>query len=122
VLDQEAYPTGTSDFSSALMESPGQGAQVIMPIFDMAQSGIWSNSGNHERTPPDGGFHLPRWQATGCLENLRRQDRRAINCVLRDRACALPATKLPKSVSFFKQIQELSAGNCRPATAPAPRL
>jgi len=40
VLGMEAYPTGTSDFSSALMKARTNGAQVIMPIFDMPQSGI----------------------------------------------------------------------------------
>jgi branched-chain amino acid transport system substrate-binding protein len=40
VLGMEAYPTGTSDFSSALMKARAKGAQVIMPIFDMPQSGI----------------------------------------------------------------------------------
>ena len=40
VLGMEAYPTGTSDFSSALMKARTNGAQVIMPVFDMPQSGI----------------------------------------------------------------------------------
>jgi branched-chain amino acid transport system substrate-binding protein len=40
VLGVEAYPTGTSDFSSGLMKARAKGAQVIMPIFDMPQSGI----------------------------------------------------------------------------------
>jgi len=40
VLGMEAYPTGSSDFSSALMKARAKGAQVIMPIFDMPQSGI----------------------------------------------------------------------------------
>ena len=39
VIGIEAYPTGTSDFSSALMKVGAKGAQVIMPIFDMPQSG-----------------------------------------------------------------------------------
>ncbi len=39
VLGVEAYPTGTSDFSSALMKVRAKGAQIIMPIFDMPQSG-----------------------------------------------------------------------------------
>jgi branched-chain amino acid transport system substrate-binding protein len=40
VLGMEAYPTGSSDFSSALMKARAKGAQVILPIFDMPQSGI----------------------------------------------------------------------------------
>ena len=40
VLGMEAYPTGSTDFSSALMKARAKGAEVILPIFDMPQSGI----------------------------------------------------------------------------------
>jgi len=40
VLGVEAYPTGSSDFSAGLVKAKTKGAQVIMPIFDMEQSGI----------------------------------------------------------------------------------
>ena len=36
----EAYPTGASDFAAGLMKAKTHGAQVILPIFDMPQSGI----------------------------------------------------------------------------------
>ncbi len=36
----EVYPTGSSDFSSALSKARIKGAQVILPVFDMPQSGI----------------------------------------------------------------------------------
>ena len=40
IVGTEAYPTGASDFSSGLMRAKVKGADVIMPVFDMAQSGI----------------------------------------------------------------------------------
>jgi branched-chain amino acid transport system substrate-binding protein len=40
IVGTEAYPTGSSDFSSGLMKAKVKGAHVIMPVFDMAQSGI----------------------------------------------------------------------------------
>jgi branched-chain amino acid transport system substrate-binding protein len=40
VLGTEAYPTGSSDFAAGLSKAKAKGAQVIMPIFDMPQSGI----------------------------------------------------------------------------------
>jgi branched-chain amino acid transport system substrate-binding protein len=40
VLGTEAYPTGSSDFSAGLVKAKTKGAQVILPIFDMPQSGI----------------------------------------------------------------------------------
>ncbi|MBI5251717.1 MAG: ABC transporter substrate-binding protein, partial [Desulfomonile tiedjei] len=39
-LGAEVYPTGSSDFSAGLIKAKTKGAQVIIPIFDMAQSGI----------------------------------------------------------------------------------
>ena len=39
-LGSEAYPTGSSDFAAGLVKAQSGGAQVIMPVFDMPQSGI----------------------------------------------------------------------------------
>ena len=39
-VGSEKYPTGASDFSAGLIKARTQGAQVILPIFDMPQSGI----------------------------------------------------------------------------------
>ena len=40
VLGFEKYPTGASDFSSALMKAKSGGAQLILVVFDMPTSGI----------------------------------------------------------------------------------
>lgn len=40
VVGHETFPTGASDFAPALMKAKMAGAQVIMPVFDMPQSGI----------------------------------------------------------------------------------
>jgi branched-chain amino acid transport system substrate-binding protein len=39
-LGTEVYPTGASDFSAGLVKAKTKGAQVILPVFDMPQSGI----------------------------------------------------------------------------------
>jgi branched-chain amino acid transport system substrate-binding protein len=39
-VGSEAYPTGSSDFSAGLIKAKTKDAQVIMPVFDMPQSGI----------------------------------------------------------------------------------
>jgi len=51
IVGQESYPTGTSDFSSSLMKVRAKGAQVIMPIFDMPQSGILVKQWNAMKVP-----------------------------------------------------------------------
>jgi branched-chain amino acid transport system substrate-binding protein len=39
VLGMEAFPTGAGDFAPALMKAKMKGADIILPIFDMPQSG-----------------------------------------------------------------------------------
>ncbi|MBI5248288.1 MAG: ABC transporter substrate-binding protein [Desulfomonile tiedjei] len=39
-LGTEVYPTGSSDFSAGLIKAKTKGTQVIVPVFDMPQSGI----------------------------------------------------------------------------------
>ncbi|MDQ7781893.1 MAG: ABC transporter substrate-binding protein [Desulfomonilaceae bacterium] len=39
-VGSEAFPTGASDFSASLQKARTRGAQVILTIFDMPQSGI----------------------------------------------------------------------------------
>ena len=51
IVGQESYPTGTSDFSSSLMKAKATGAQVILPIFDMPQSGTLVKQWNAMKVP-----------------------------------------------------------------------
>ena len=40
VVGSDAYPTGSRDFSSSLTKVKAAGAQVVVPIFDMPESGV----------------------------------------------------------------------------------
>ncbi|MGQ9825454.1 MAG: ABC transporter substrate-binding protein [Desulfotomaculales bacterium] len=40
VVGQDAYPTGSSDFSASLTKAKAGGAQIVFPIFDMPQSAV----------------------------------------------------------------------------------
>jgi branched-chain amino acid transport system substrate-binding protein len=40
VVGSDAYPTGSRDFSSSLTKAKAGGTQVLVPIFDMPESGI----------------------------------------------------------------------------------
>lgn len=51
VIGLETYPTGASDFSAGLSEATRKGAQVILPIFDMPQSGILVRQWNRMKVP-----------------------------------------------------------------------
>ncbi len=40
VLGADAYPTGSRDFSASLAKAKAMGAQVVVPLFDMPESGV----------------------------------------------------------------------------------
>jgi branched-chain amino acid transport system substrate-binding protein len=50
-LGTEVYPTGSSDFSAGLIKVKSKGAQVIVPVFDMPQSGILLKQWQSMRIP-----------------------------------------------------------------------
>jgi branched-chain amino acid transport system substrate-binding protein len=47
----ETYPTGSSDFSAGLSKARNKQAQVILPVFDMPQSGILLKQWKAMRVP-----------------------------------------------------------------------
>ncbi len=51
VLGHETFPTGTSDFSAALMKAKAMKAQAILTIFDMPQGGILVKQWNSMKIP-----------------------------------------------------------------------
>jgi branched-chain amino acid transport system substrate-binding protein len=40
VVGSDAYPTGSRDFSPSLTKAKSAGAQVLVPVFDMPESGV----------------------------------------------------------------------------------
>ncbi len=66
VLGTDAYPTGSSDFSSSLNKAKAAGAQVIVPIFDMPQSGTLLKQARSMKLPAlVAGFISPLVVSTG---------------------------------------------------------
>lgn len=51
VVGFDAYPTGAKDFSATLIKAKKAGAEILMPIFDMASSGILAVQWRDMRVP-----------------------------------------------------------------------
>lgn len=51
VVGSDAFPTGSTDFSPALMKAKAQKAQVIFPAFDMHQSSIMIKQARGMKVP-----------------------------------------------------------------------
>jgi len=65
VVGSDAYPTGSRDFSSSLTKAKAGGAQVVVPIFDMPESGVLVKQARSMKLPAlIAGFISPAAPAT----------------------------------------------------------
>ncbi len=104
VVGFDSYPTGASDFSTTLSNAKNKNAQVIVPIFDMPQSGILMKQAKGMQVPALlAGFISPAatgngWKTfDGDVEGL-------INLIYE--IGPLPVQAVPKSVQFYDHYAE----------------
>jgi branched-chain amino acid transport system substrate-binding protein len=119
VIDQEAYPTGTSDFSSALMKARSGGAQVIMPIFDMPQSGILVKQWKSMNVPALMAGFISPLAGSDAWKTFDGKIGGAINCVF-EVGSAIASDKLPKSVEFYNKYKNIFGKDLQAGHGPAP--
>ncbi len=119
VLEQEAYPTGTSDFSSALMKARSKGAQVIMPIFDMPQSGILVKQWKSMGVPALMAGFISPLAGTDAWKSFDAKIGGAVNCVF-EMGSAIASDKLPKSVEFYNKYKKIYGKELQAGHGPAP--
>ena len=105
VVGHEAYPTGTSDFSSGLMKVRGKGAQVILPIFDMPQSGTLVKQWNAMRVPALMAGFISPLAGPGAWKTFDKKIGGAINCNF-EMGSAIASAKVPRSVAFAKAYEQ----------------
>ncbi|MCX5882367.1 MAG: ABC transporter substrate-binding protein [Deltaproteobacteria bacterium] len=99
IVGQESYPTGTADFSSTLMKVKASGAQVILPIFDMPQSGILVKQWNAMKVPCLMAGFISPLAGPGAWKTFDGKIAGAINCIF-EMGSAIGSPKVPKSVAF----------------------
>ena len=51
VIGSDPYPTGSRDFSSTITKAKAGGAQVLVPVFDMPESGVLVKQAQSMRLP-----------------------------------------------------------------------
>ncbi len=65
VVGSDAYPTGSRDFSSSITKAKAGGTQVLVPIFDMPESGVLVKQARSMKLPAlVAGFISPAASAT----------------------------------------------------------
>lgn len=119
IIGLEAYPTGTSDFSSALMKARAKGAQVIMPVFDMPQSGVLVKQWNSMKVPALMAGFISPLAGSGAWKTFDGKISGALNCNF-EVGSAIASAKIPKSVEFYNKYKQLYGKEIQAGHSPAP--
>ncbi len=118
VAGVEAYPTGATDFSAALMKARASGAQVIMPIFDMPTSGILVKQWNAMKIPAlMAGIVVPLAGADA-WEGFDKKITGVINTVFE--IGNIPSSKVPASVAYYNNYKKRWGKYVQEQHGPAP--
>lgn len=119
VVGTESYPTGTSDFSSALMKIRATGAEVILPIFDMPQSGTLVKQWNAMKVPAIMAGFISPLAGPGAWKTFDGKIEGAINCNF-EMGSAISSPKIPASEAFLAAYQKKWGGPIEAGHAISP--
>lgn len=119
IVGHEAYPTGTSDFSSALMKIRAKGAQVILPIFDMPQSGTLVKQWNAMQVPALMAGFISPLAGPGAWKTFDHKIAGAINCNF-EMGSAVSSDKMPLSKAFDAAYRQKWGKPIEAGHGPAP--
>ena len=119
VVGEQSFPTGTSDFSSALMKVRATKAQVILPIFDMPQSGILVKQWNAMEVPALLAGFISPLAGPAAWNTFDQKIAGAINCNF-EMGSGISSAKMPKSVAFEKAYRKRWGEVLQAGHGPAP--
>jgi branched-chain amino acid transport system substrate-binding protein len=119
VLGEEAYPTGTSDFSSALMKARTSGAQVIMPIFDMPQGGILVKQWKSMKVPAVLAGFISPLAGSDAWSTFDKKIGGAMNSIF-ELGSAVSSDRVPPSVTFGDAYRKTYGKPLQAGHGPAP--
>ncbi len=119
ILGQESYPTGTSDFSSSLMKARAMGAQVIMPIFDMPQSGTLVKQWNAMKVPAILAGFISPLAGSDAWKTFDGKIAGAMNTIF-EMGSAIASDKLPASTAFYTNYEKRYGKKIQAGHGPAP--
>jgi len=119
VVGHEAFPTGTTDFSSALMKVRAKGAQVILPIFDMPQSGILVKQWNGMRVPALMAGFISPLAGPGAWKTFDEKIGGAVNCNF-EMGSAIASEEMEQAVAFLNAYEKRWGEPIQAGHGPAP--
>jgi branched-chain amino acid transport system substrate-binding protein len=119
VVGEESYPTGTSDFSSSLMKVRATGAQVIMPIFDMPQSGTLVKQWKAMKVPAIAAGFISPLAGSEAWNTFNGKIGGAMNTIF-ELGSAMSSDKLPASKDFYEKYEKKYGKKMQAGHGPAP--
>jgi branched-chain amino acid transport system substrate-binding protein len=118
VLGIEAYPTGASDFSSGLLKARAAGAQIIMPVFDMPQSGILVKQWNSMKVGALMAGFISPMSGSEAWKTFEGKIAGALNAIFE--IGNIPVPKVAASVSFYEAYKKRWGKELQSGHGPAP--
>ncbi|MGQ9858864.1 MAG: ABC transporter substrate-binding protein [Thermodesulfobacteriota bacterium] len=118
VTGVEAYPTGASDFSAGLLKARASGAQIIMPVFDMPQSGILVKQWNSMKVPALMAGFISPMSGSDAWKTFEGKIGGALNAIFE--VGNIPVPKVAASVAFYQAYQKRWGKELQSGHGPAP--
>lgn len=118
VTGVEAYPTGASDFSAGLLKARAFGAQIIMPVFDMPQSGILVKQWNSMKVPALMAGFISPMSGSDAWKTFEGKIGGALNAIFE--VGNIPVPKVAASVAFYQAYQKRWGKEVQSGHGPAP--
>lgn len=100
LVGSETYPTGASDFSAGLMKAKIKNAQVILPVFDMPQSGILLKQWKSQRIPTFMAGFISPMAGPGAWKTFDGKIGGLLNANF-ELGSAIPVEKYPAATKFY---------------------
>jgi branched-chain amino acid transport system substrate-binding protein len=118
VVGKESFPTGADNFSAALMKAKLKGAQIILPIFDMPQSGILVKQWRAMKVPAIMAGFISPLAGPAAWKTFDGKIGGAINCVFE--IGNMPAAKYPPAKAFYDAYLKKYGKPIEAGHGPAP--
>ena len=118
VIDLDTYPTGASDFSIGLNKAAKKGAQVILPIFDMPQSGILVRQWNRMKVPAILCGFISPMVGPGAWETFNGKIDGALNVIFE--LGNVPSSRFKPATDFYRAYRRRYGRNIEAGHGPAP--
>jgi len=118
-LGTEAYPTGASDFSAGLVKAKTKNAQVILPVFDMPQSGILLKQWQSMKVPALMAGFISPMAGQGAWKTFEGKIAGLLNSCF-ELGSAIPSAKYAPATKFYDDYMKKYGVPMEAGHGPAP--